>query len=81
MFKHDLLDERIGQFTFNSKIKDKEMLISSFDSPRPRNIRRAIKAGVKVRKSQSLSDLAFLFETHRKNMKSIGGTSKRKSIF
>ena len=69
-FNKTYSDYRIGQFTALPKNKDD--LIKLFDNPRPRNIKKAIKSGVTIRKS-TLKDFDFLFETHQDNMERIKG--------
>lgn len=74
-------DERIGQITHLHRIEAIDDLLKQFEDPRPRNIRRAIKAGVTVEKSQDDESLDFLFSTHRENMEAIGGLSKDRGFF
>jgi len=78
---HDYLDKRIGQITHLGGINSPEDLMKIFSNPRPRNIRKAIKEGVVVRKSQEYDDLNFLYETHKKNILSINGMPKDKDFF
>ena len=75
---YDFRDERIGLITHLPK--DKEELLSRFENPRPRNIRKAIKEGICISKGQSNS-LEFLFNTHLANMNSIGGLAKKREFF
>jgi hypothetical protein len=78
---YDLRDQRIGQFTrFPTDCKP-DSLMKLFDDPRPRNIRKAKRIGVRVSVSQSEDDLAFLFATHDQNIRSIGGLPKRRAFF
>jgi hypothetical protein len=75
---HDFRDERIGQIThFPARAED---LLGSFDDPRPRNIRRAIKEGVTVVRG-GLEALDFLYSTHVDNMTAIGGIAKKRAFF
>lgn len=75
---HDYSDERIGQIThLPSSI---ENLINSFDDPRPRNIRRAQKEGVVVKRDTE-NALNFLYNTHVDNMSVIGGIAKKHDFF
>ncbi len=76
--KHDFRDKRIGQFTHLPKKVDD--LLTQFDDPRPRNIRRAIREGVSVRKGAAEA-LDFLYSTHVDNMRSIGGLAKKREFF
>ena len=78
---HDLLDERIGLVTHFPANVDAETLINSFQDPRPRNIRRAIRDGVTVQRRQDSDALNFLYNTHFQNMQAIGGLPKKKSFF
>ena len=78
-FNKTYSDYRIGQFTALPKNKDD--LIKLFDNPRPRNIKKAIKSGVTIRKSTLKEDFDFLFETHQDNMERIKGNSKSKLFF
>ena len=78
---HDLLDERIGLVTHFPTNANAEMLIKSFEDPRPRNIRRAIRDGITVQRRQDIEALDFLYNTHCQNMQAIGGLSKKKSFF
>jgi len=78
---YDYKDERIGQITHLTDIKTDEELLNKLEDPRPRNIRKAIKEGVSVEKSNSELDMEFLYETHKKNMLSIGGIPKELKFF
>ncbi|QNI52871.1 femAB family protein [Synechococcus sp. BIOS-E4-1] len=75
---YDYRDERIGLITHLPSSED--LLISRFDNPRPRNIRRAIKEGVTVAKG-STDALPFLYDIHSDNMRAIGGLAKKRSFF
>lgn len=80
--KYDLLDERIGQITqFSKETNTDEKLLKTFADPRPRNIRKAIKEGVKVYSSNSREDLDFLYTTHFENILAINGIPKEKHFF
>lgn len=76
--EHDFRDERIGQITHLPLLH--EDLITRFEDPRPRNIRRAIKEGVTVARGATES-LEFLYNTHAANMAAIGGLAKKRSFF
>jgi lipid II:glycine glycyltransferase (peptidoglycan interpeptide bridge formation enzyme) len=58
-----------------------DLLLRSFDDPRPRNIRKALKSGVKCYVSYNLEDFTFLYQVHRENIESIGGLPKKKDFF
>ncbi len=78
-FKFTFSDFRIGQITpLPDNIED---LLVKFENPRPRNIRKAIKSGVMIRRSTSNEDFNFLATTHQQNIESIGGKSKSKLFF
>ena len=72
-------DFRMGQIT--PLPNSSEELIKLFKNPRPRNIRKAIKANVKVRKSNDKKDFDFLSSTHRDNITYIGGKPKSDLFF
>ena len=75
-------DQRIGQITpLPDSIEEDAVLLSVFDNPRPRNIRKAIKSGIVVEASNNQEDMDFLFEVHKSNIESIGGLSKKKEFF
>ena len=74
-------DNRIGQITtleLNSGVND---IMEVFDNPRPRNIRRAIKEGVKVERTQSQDAINFLYNTHKVEMEAKGGSAKKYEFF
>lgn len=73
-------DERIGQITHFPLIARDDDLVTHFQDPRPRNIRRAIKEGVKTDKGHKES-LNFLYSTHVDNITAIGGLPKARSFF
>lgn len=81
--RHNLLDERIGQIThFPSHLENLEQnLLSSFEDPRPRNIRKAIKENVKVYALNSKECIDFLYQTHYDNITAINGIAKEKRFF
>ncbi|MCC6241896.1 MAG: GNAT family N-acetyltransferase [Gemmatimonadaceae bacterium] len=75
-------DERIGLLTPLPSGGDIEAeLLASFSDPRPRNIRRAISAGVSVAVSDDLADWQFLHATHVENISAIGGRVKSWEFF
>ena len=76
--KYDYRDERIGQITHFPASSDE--LFGSFDDPRPRNIRRAIKEGITIARGGAES-FQFLYQTHVDNMTAIGGIAKKKEFF
>jgi len=73
-------DERIGQITHLPENPDDE-LIKSFDDPRPRNIRRALKEGIQVSSGNEKVSVEFLYKVHVENMQAIGGLSKSWDFF
>lgn len=77
----DFLDERIGQITHFPAITKPEDLLTSFQDPRPRNIRRALREGIIVESCQDHDALDFLFTTHVDNMEAIGGIAKQRGFF
>ncbi len=78
-----LIDHRLGQITTLPQQSEDPgaTLLKMFEDPRPRNIRKAIKSGVKCRYSHSEGDMNFLYETHQDNIRSIGGIPKDKKFF
>ncbi len=78
---HDLKDQRIGQFTIFPEDMQPASLMSLFDDPRPRNIRKAQRGGLIVSTSRSDEAIAFLHATHDQNIRSIGGLPKRLEFF
>ena len=80
-FPYDLRDERIGQFTYFPRDKSEASLMTLFDDPRPRNIRKAQRSGICVESTQSEDAIRFLHLTHSDNIRSIGGIPKSKMFF
>tara|TARA_R110000796_G_scaffold71409_5_gene162208 strand:- start:75526 stop:76581 length:1056 start_codon:yes stop_codon:yes gene_type:complete len=82
-WKTDFKDHRIGQITELPRYSDtiEADLFDLYDNPRPRNIRRAIKADLKVSKRWGNESLDFLYKVHKDNIDSIGGLTKRKEFF
>lgn len=81
---YDLIDERIGQITHfpDPGTDNLELaLMNSFEDPRPRNIRKAQKEGVKVYVSNTKESLDFLYQTHYNNITAINGIAKEKRFF
>lgn len=76
-------DYRIGQITkLPENTTDVEtILMSKFQNPRPRNIRRAIKANIEIKKENNKESIDFLYTVHRENIESIGGKAKEKIFF
>lgn len=76
-------DYRIGQITSLPAHLDniEKDLMSIYDNPRPRNIRRALKAEINVTKKWGKEALDFLYLVHKDNIESIGGLPKRKDFF
>lgn len=76
-------DYRIGQITelpaYSDNIENE--LMGLYDNPRPRNIRRAIKAEITVTKKWGKEALEFIYTVHKDNIESIGGLAKKKEFF
>lgn len=80
--KHNLIDERIGQIThFPDQNISADDLLKTFDDPRPRNIRKAIKEGVKILRLNDTDAIDFLYQTHYQNITAINGIPKEKRFF
>jgi lipid II:glycine glycyltransferase (peptidoglycan interpeptide bridge formation enzyme) len=78
--EHDILDKRIGQWTsLDYQENIEENIMNSFKSSARRNVRKAIKENVVVEIDNT--QINFLYETHYKNITSIGGKAKDKSFF
>jgi len=75
-----IIDERIGQITHMPENPENELL-KLFEDPRPRNIRRALKEGIKVSSGNERTSVEFLYQIHVENMKAIGGLSKSWDFF
>ncbi len=75
-----LRDERIGQITHFPALTSPDDLMTCFQNPRPRNIRRALKEGVVVQAGHEEA-LGFLYDTHVANMSAIGGLPKKREFF
>jgi hypothetical protein len=81
---YDLIDERIGQITHlpqKTEGSNEESLLKTFEDPRPRNIRKALKEGVTVSFSNTADDLDFLYKVHFDNISAINGIAKEKRFF
>lgn len=79
--KFNYQDSRISLLNyFEQNIKPSD-LMESFEDPRPRNIRRAKKAGVEVKESYSVESIEFLAKTHYQNISRIGGLPKNYDFF
>jgi FemAB family len=79
--KFNYRDSRISLLNYFEPSMESSSLIKSFQEPRPRNIRRALKDGIGVKQSHSLESMQFLAETHFKNISGIGGAPKRYDFF
>jgi hypothetical protein len=79
----DFKDRRIGQITSLPQHTENiaSDLANMFADPRPRNIKKAVKSGVKVRWSRDRKDMEFLYDTHRQNILAIGGIAKEREFF
>ncbi len=82
-FVYDFKDYRIGQITplpkYSKSIEDD--LLKSFEEPRPRNIRKAIKSNITCIDDNSNKYLDFLYNIHIDNMAKISGKAKKKIFF
>jgi hypothetical protein len=82
-FQYDFHDYRIGQITslpgYSEHIEND--LLNSFEEPRTRNIKKAIKSNIVSEKDISCRYLDFLYKTHIENMEAIGGKAKPKEFF
>lgn len=74
-------DQRISLFTDLTGVSSETELISKFEDPRPRNIRKARSLGVTVRRESCGEALDFLCEVHHENMSLIGGKTKPIDFF
>jgi hypothetical protein len=74
---HDLVDERLCHFTELSR--NAKILLARIDGSARRNIKKAQASGVTVRVDND--SFGFLEQTHRDNMKSIGGRAKTSRFF
>ena len=81
--EYDFTEYRIGQITElpNNENNLESTLLKLYKNPRPRNIRKAIKSGVKIRFSKDEKDLEFLFKVHTNNISYIGGKAKEYNFF
>jgi len=82
-YPYDFQDSRVGQITPLPSIQEgfEELLMKSFQNPRPRNIRKAIKSDIQIHFSHHKEDIDFLFDVHKDNIESIGGLAKKKDFF
>ncbi len=77
---YDLLDMRIGQWTFIGYKEDIEgNIMKSYHSKTRNMVRKAIKEDVKVEINNF--QIGFLYETHYENITSIGGKPKERRFF
>jgi hypothetical protein len=81
--EYDYIDKRIGQITRLPEDSNDaaNQLLKSFEDPRPRNIRRAIKENVEVLVDNSIDNLRFLHEVHCQNISAINGKVKGIDFF
>jgi hypothetical protein len=79
--KYDFRDERIGQITHFSNVTTSQDLLASFNDPRPRNIRRALREGIIIERCQDFDAIDFLYKTHVANMDAINGLAKQRDFF
>lgn len=78
---YDYRDQRTGQITLLDNVTDADSLMRRFESPRPRNIRKAIKSQVRVTRSNNRAAVESLYAIHIENMQNIGGLAKEKAFF
>lgn len=79
-FRHELIDERIGQFTpIEYPSEHARALMASFHYKTRNMIRKAEKLGIKV--AAENDQLDFLFSVHEQNMAEIGGLPKPRRFF
>ena len=80
---YDFLDKRIGMFThlpvFDNDIDKK--LMDIIHSKTRNLIRKAQKVGITSYHSNSIDDLMFLAETHKRNMETVGAPVKDRDFF
>jgi hypothetical protein len=79
---YDLIDERIGQFTYldcDDKQKADKFVFGKIHSKTRNMIRKAIKCNIKV--EISCDEMEFLKVTHKENMIAIEGKSKKDVFF
>lgn len=77
--KFQLKDYRIGQITPLPESED--ALIPLYHSKTRNMVRKAQKGNFTVFQSKEDKDVLFLFETHKENMKRIGGLAKNEAFF
>ncbi|MDA3791300.1 MAG: GNAT family N-acetyltransferase [Desulfobacula sp.] len=82
-FDYTFTDYRIGQLSMLPEGTGERpvTLMDAFAGMRRRNIRKALKSGIKVRVDNSLDGLTFLWEIHKRNIEKIGGIPKELSFF
>ncbi len=77
---HDLIDQRIGQWTpFLNKEDPEDSLMKRFHYKTRNMIRKAQKSGIIVQKDNA--QMEFIKKTHIENMKAIGGKFKSDLFF
>jgi len=72
-------DERIGQLT--PLLDSVESLFESFHYKTRNSIRKGEKSGIEISCEDGIEYFDFLFETHKENITSIGGSYKPKRVF
>jgi lipid II:glycine glycyltransferase (peptidoglycan interpeptide bridge formation enzyme) len=78
--EYDLIDKRIGQWTYiNYDYNIEEEVMKSFHSKTRNMVRKAIKENIEVEIDNTQID--FLYEVHYENITSIGGKAKEKRFF
>ncbi len=78
---YTFIDERIGQLIELPAHCNDETLMNSFHSKTRNMIRKAQKSNLFVSVNNDEFIFSFLYETHKKNMETIGGLSKPEKFF
>jgi hypothetical protein len=79
-WRHEMTDERIGQFTPIGHAEDHEaMLMAAFHYKTRNMIRKAQKLGATVAVENGAMD--FVVQVHEENMREIGGQAKPRGFF
>ncbi len=77
---YNILDERIGQWTYISNKEEHEKnIMTSFHSKTRNMVRKAIKENITIEVDNS--QIGFLYETHYENITSMGGKAKERRFF
>ncbi len=76
---HDLVDNRIGQFTSLSGVSSASDVLQRIDGSARRNVRKAEDSGVSVTIQNDM--FSFLEDVHKETMSAIGGRAKTSDFF